>query len=55
LLSMKAMRLCHISAYLVLWAIKYPPGGVDQERGRRLGPSHPLRCQSLCHSFTLAE
>jgi len=27
LLSMKAMRLCHISAYLVLWAIKYPPSG----------------------------
>ena len=24
---MKAIFLCHISAYLVLWAIKYPPGG----------------------------
>jgi hypothetical protein len=32
LLSMKAMRLCHISAYLVLWAIKYPPGGGPRKR-----------------------
>lgn len=49
LLSMKAMRLCHISAYLVLWAIKYPPGGGPRKR-QAIG-SFPSSMMSVSLSF----
>ena len=50
LLSMKAIFLCHISAYLVLWAIKYPPGGGGPRKRQAIG-SFPSSVMSVSLSF----